>query len=297
MSYFNPDGSISPTLVTFIICGLVIVVLQIIMSYVDRRAERIRWKTRSDWLWSWTARADDRPIFKEFRFNRTHPIHRTTTGTYANMVDLIMCRYAWLDWKSTLNARLVSPRYMYHPNVKRALNYVPPRVALDQTFGYVIWWLRKESCKDPDNLVEVLVHDDILFSRIALSYGTLSAHRIVSNGKYHDNNQIAQRLEYDVSDDHIPRLEAHGPGTLDLFCVTTQCWETINFRLFVHPGEVPPPYKIMSARKGYLNGWTMLVQVVAFPWDPDRLTRPDDFCILDLMTEPNDDDDEDAEGS
>lgn len=196
------------------------------MAFVVVFIYRTDWKTYGHAVIYYLTGRDARPIFKCFREARAlpGPICRHTTGTLADVIDMIIVYYAWMDWRRTLVARLVSPRYARHPCVRRALCYVQPRVVIERTFGKVIQQLRAVSTMDPE----------LLYVRYA--YMTL----------YVDTVKMTRY--FDVSDAYLPRVETDGPGTITLYTPEYGRWEVFDFRTHVHDGKEAPKRRIMSTR-------------------------------------------------
>lgn len=245
---------------------------------------RRKWRRRLDHCWGWFTRADARPVFGKFRDFKQDEIHRLSTGTISGLVDKIIVLYAWRDARSTLNARLISPRYMRHPGVMRALCYVPARIAMEQTILYYIWWLRNESTQDPDHLQMITIKWKLNQKLPGDSNECL--HRISNTIKYPTDIMPGSKCTFDVSDAYLPRIEEQGPGTITLWCVETRQWETLDYRTHVHWGEPNPVYKILSSK--YTNfpaGYSGLVNVIC-QWKHGQFTCDDDHCLLDLMYFP-----------
>lgn len=211
-----------------------VVVMGVAGVYTGRMAKYLYRVWCAYWTWCPTSPLDDVPnVIQDiptFRNPRHYsPVTRKSTGVTTDLVDYIITQhFAPQDWRSTLCARLLSPRYAHHPDVIRAMCWVPGRITLEQTLMRQIGMLRIISHTDPESLVVCFYSDKLVPFRTRPS----DFFKILQ--KVYDPCTLLYRNTYDVSDTHLPRFESHGPCTLSLYCIQQQKWHTFNFQTHTH---------------------------------------------------------------
>jgi len=193
-------------------------------------------------IWGDASAVDARPIFTRIRDACNGKcIVATSSGTWPNLIDMILTYVAWMDWQHTLVVRSLSRRYRDLGAVNAALAYVPARVAMDQTLVRGITERRQLSGHDSapmDIEIKLFRHSVLVYDPASVDFKT---HRRYIRQCIVDKPRctlthicrsdiICRGVEYLLScATHAYYYEWRGPGTITLRTEAANRWYTIDF--------------------------------------------------------------------